>query len=274
VVPVAAAESAPAVPALPVEPAAAPVPNAPTAPAPASPDPPVPTPPPAPPAPAALPRPERAVPLPARALISLELTFESNNYKVWATQRWEMVDGRYRIRLDAEAKALFFTLGSIALESSGTVSAAGLRPERYVDERNKRRTVVEFAGNEKSAHIEEASGNRRSVALAGQAADIMSLTYDLAFDPEINIGAPFTLTNRDNVEEIRLVARRDEMLESEAGNLRTRFYEFRRPGGSGGIQVWIALDNGSLPAKIRILGRDGALTMLATRYDLNPPDGR
>lgn len=232
--------------------------------------PPVAEPPPPPPPPAPVPRPPRASPLPPRAVISLELTLESNNYKVWATQRWEQDGGRYRVHLSAEARALFFTLGSIVLESSGAITPDGLRPERYSDERNRRRTTVEFAANEKSAQVDEASGNRKTVLLAGQAADIMSLTYDLAFNPDINIGAPFTLANRENFDEIRLVARREEILSTEAGNLVTRFYDFRRPDGSGGIQVWLATERQWLPAKIRILGRDGALSMVATRYDLAP----
>jgi hypothetical protein len=252
-------------------PAPAPAPAA-SDPAPVKPadPPPVAEPPPPPPPPAPVPRPPRASPLPPRAIISLELTLESNNYKVWATQRWEQEGGRYRVHLSAEARALFFTLGSIVLESSGAITPEGLRPERYSDERNRRRTTVEFATNEKSAQVDEASGNRKTVLLAGQAADIMSLTYDLAFNPDINIGAPFTLANRENFDEIRLVARREEMLATEAGNLATRFYDFRRPDGSGGIQVWLATERQWLPAKIRILGRDGALSMVATRYELSP----
>lgn len=220
------------------------------------------------------PRSPRRSPLPPQATITLELTLESNNYKVWATQQWSMADGRYRIVLSAEARALFFTLGSIMLESRGVVSADGLRPERYIDERNKRRTTVSFSANEKSALVEEANGNRKTIALAGQAADIMSLTYDLAFNPDIDIGAPFTLSNRDSVDEIRLVAKSEEVLSGEAGNLTTRFYDFRRPDGSGGIQVWLAPERGWLPAKIRVLGRDGALTMLATKYELGGAHSR
>jgi len=220
------------------------------------------------------PRPPRRASLPPQATITLELTLESNNYKVWATQQWSMSDGRYRIVLSAEARALFFTLGSIMLESQGVVSADGLRPERYVDERNKRRTTVSFSANEKSALVEEANGNRKTIALAGQAADIMSLTYDLAFNPDINVGAPFTLSNRDAVDEIRLVAKSEEVLSGEAGNLTTRFYDFRRPDGSGGIQVWLAPERAWLPAKIRVLGRDGALTMVATKYEFGGADSR
>lgn len=198
------------------------------------------------------------------------MTLEANNFKVAAVQTWEERDGRYRVLLTAEARALFFTLGKLTMESSGVITADGLRPERYVDERNQRRTIVSFAANEKSAFVEEPNGNRKTVMLAGQAADVMSLTYDLAFNPDINIGTPFTLSNRDTAEEIRLVEKRDEVLTSEHLTLATRFYDFRRPSGTGGIQVWLAIERNWLPAKIRILGRDGAVTMLATKIEINP----
>ena len=229
----------------------------------------------APPVPdAAPPKTRRSAPLPPDARISFELTLESNNYKVWATQEWSMAGGAYRVVLSAEARALFFTLGSVMLESTGAVGADGLLPERYVDERNKKRTVVSFSADGKSASFVEANGNRKTLPLVGKTADIMSLTYDLAFNPDVNVGAPFTLVNRDNVEEIRLAATRDEVLVTEAGNVNTRFYDFRRPDGSGGMQVWLAVDRQWLPAKIRILGRDGALSMVATKYELAPANSR
>ena len=199
------------------------------------------------------------------------MTLESNNYKVWAVQTWEQKEGRYRVVLTAEAKALFFSLGKLTMESAGVITSDGLRPERYVDERNQRRTVVSFAANEKSAFIEEPNGNKKTVQLAGQAADVMSLTYDLAFNPDINVGAPFTLSNRDNVEEIRLVEKRDESLVVDTATLATKFFDFKRTNGGGGIQVWLAVEKQWLPAKIRILGRDGAVTMIATKFEINPP---
>ena len=235
---------------------------------PAAAPPPLPEPPPAPP------RPLKQSPYPARASIAFELTLEANNYKVWATQTWEAADGRYRIFLSAEAKALFFTLGALSMESQGVITGDGLRPERYVDERNKRRTVVSFSANEKSATVDEANGNRKTVALIGQAADVMSLTFDLGFNPDIAVGSVFTLSNRDNVEEIRLIERRDETLALETGALVTRFYDFRRPGGGGGMQVWLAVERQWLPAKIRILGRDGAVTMVATRFEIPAADAK
>ena len=224
------------------------------------------TPPPPPP-----PKTAKTSPFPERARIEFEMTLESNNYKVWAVQTWEQKEGRYRVVLTAEAKALFFSLGKLTMESAGVITSDGLRPERYVDERNQRRTVVSFAANEKSAFIEEPNGNKKTVQLAGQAADVMSLTYDLAFNPDINIGAPFTLSNRDNVEEIRLVEKRDESLVGDTATLATKFFDFKRTNGGGGIQVWLAVEKQWLPAKIRILGRDGAVTMIATKFEINPP---
>ena len=233
-------------------------------------EPPAPSPPPPPPPP----KTAKTSPFPERARIEFEMTLESNNYKVWAVQTWEQKDGRYRVVLTAEAKALFFSLGKLTMESAGVITSDGLRPERYVDERNQRRTVVSFAANEKSAFIEEPNGNKKTVQLAGQAADVMSLTYDLAFNPDINVGAPFTLSNRDNVEEIRLVEKRDESLVGDTATLATKFFDFKRTNGGGGIQVWLAVEKQWLPAKIRILGRDGAVTMIATKFEINPPSAQ
>jgi hypothetical protein len=108
--------------------------------------------------------------------------------------------------------------------------------------------------------------------MSGQAADLMSLTYDLAFNPDVPIGTVFTLANRDNLEEVRLVEKRDEVLATDSGNVNTRYYDFKRANGSGGAQVWLSLDRQWLPAKLRVIGRDGAISLNATRYDLNPPD--
>lgn len=198
------------------------------------------------------------------------MMLEANNYKVWAVQTWEGGGGKYRVVLSAEARALFFTLGKLTMESAGVITADGLRPERYVDERNQRRTTVSFAANEKSAFVEEPNGNKKTVQLAGKAADVMSLTYDLGFNADLAIGTPFTLSNRDTVEEIRLVEKRDESLVLEHFTLATRFFDLKRPNGSGGVQVWLAMDRNWLPARIRILGRDGAVTLTATRFELNP----
>jgi len=158
------------------------------------------------------------------------------------------------------------------MESAGAVTADGLRPERYVDERNKKRTVVAFSVNEKSAEIDESNGNHKTVALSGQAADVMSITYDLAFNPDVPVGTVFTLSNRDNMEELRLAETRNEVLSTDTTSLNTRYYDFRRANGSGGMQVWLAVDQGWLPAKLRIMGRDGAVSMIATKYDLNPAE--
>lgn len=225
------------------------------------------------PAPTPAPPPPKAAktsPFPERARIEFEMTFESNGYKVWAAQTWEGRDGKYRVVLNAEARALFFSIGKLTMESAGVITADGLRPERYIDERNQRRTTVTFAANEKTAQVDEPNGNKKTVQLAGQAADIMSLTYDLGFNPDLNIGTPFTLSNRDTVDEIRLVEKRDEVLVSDTMTLATRFYDLKRPNGTGGIQVWLAPEKNWLPAKIRILGRDGAVTLTATKFEINP----
>ena len=216
-------------------------------------------------------KPARTAPLPARARIQFEITLESNNFKMVANQDWEMRDGRYRVRLAGNLRILF-AVRTLTMASEGAVTAAGLRPELHVDERNNKRTVINFSTNEQSAQVSEANGNQKTVALSGQAADLMSLPYDLAFNPDVPIGTVFTLAIRDNFEELRLVEKRDEVLSTDTANINTRFYDFQRVNGGGGAQVWLSLDRQWLPVKLRVVGRDGPISLLATRYDLNPPD--
>jgi hypothetical protein len=225
----------------------------------------------APPIAAAPPKPSRTAPLPPRARIQYEIVLESNNVRVAATQDWQMKDGRYKVRL-AGGVRIVFVERTLSMDSEGAVTAEGLRPDRYIDERNGKKTIITFAPDEKSAQVDEANGNRKTVPMSGQAADLMSLTYDLAFNPDVPVGTVFTLANRDNLEEVRLVEKRDEVLATDSGNVNTRYYDFKRANGSGGAQVWLSLDRQWLPAKLRVMGRDGAISLNATRYDLNPPD--
>jgi hypothetical protein len=216
----------------------------------------------APPAPPAAPK---ASPLPARAHVEFDLAMEQKNFKAYAAQEWRMQDGRYSVSL--AGRVLFFR---VAFESTGVVTSAGLQPQRYSDERNGRVNAIDFASDPNNAQVSEASGNRKSVALAAPVADLMSLPYALAFNPEMPVGTVLMMANKENVEQVRLVDRHDEVLTTERFSANTRFFDFRRANGDGGVQVWLSLDQHLLPAKLRIAGRDGPVTFTATRYDFDP----
>jgi len=219
-----------------------------------------------PPAPAATaPSPPKASPLPARAHVEFDLAMEQKNFKAYAAQEWRMQDGRYSVSL--AGRVLFFR---VAFESSGVVTAAGLRPQRYSDDRNGRINAIDFVGDPNNAQVSEASGNHKSVALTAPVADLMSLPYALAFNPEMPVGTVLMMANKENVEQVRLVDRHDEVLTTDRFSANTRFFDFRRANGDGGVQVWLSLDQHLLPAKLRIAGRDGPVTFTATRYDFDP----
>jgi len=213
----------------------------------------------------AAPAPPKASPLPARAHVEFDLAMEQKNFKAYAAQEWRMQDGRYSVSL--AGRVLFFR---VAFESTGVVTSAGLQPQRYSDERNGRVNAIDFASDPNNAQVSEASGNRKSVALTSPVADLMSLPYALAFNPEMPVGTLLMMANKENVEQVRLVDRHDEVLTTERFSANTRFFDFRRADGVGGVQVWLSLDQHLLPAKLRIAGRDGPVTFTATRYDFDP----
>jgi hypothetical protein len=221
----------------------------------------------APPAPntqSAPPAAPKASPLPVRAHVEFDLVMEAKNFRAYAAQEWRMQDGRYSVGM--AGRVLFFRM---AFESSGAITGAGLKPERYSDDRNGRVNAIDFVSDPKNAQVSEASGNHKSVALAGPVADLMSLPYALALNPEMPVGTLLMMANKENVEQVRLVARRDEVLTTDRFTVNTRFFDFRRVEGEGGVQVWLAPEQHWLPAKLRIAGRDGPVTFTATRYEFD-----
>ncbi|MDB5805258.1 MAG: hypothetical protein JWN73_2580 [Betaproteobacteria bacterium] len=218
----------------------------------------------APQAPVAAPVPPKASPLPGRAHIEFDLLMEGKNFRAYVAQEWRMQDGRYSVSM--AGRVLFFR---VAFDSSGAVTGATLRPERYSDDRNGRVNAIDFASDPKNAQVSEASGNHKSVALAGPVADLMSLPYALALNPEMPVGTLLMMANKENVEQVRLVERRDEVLTTERFTVNTRFFDFRRAEGEGGVQVWLAPEQHWLPAKLRVAGRDGPVTFTATRYEFD-----
>jgi hypothetical protein len=203
----------------------------------------------------------RAEAFPARARIDFQIMREADNLTAYGTQTWQMQEGRYRVRLDA--RLMFF---SVAFESSGTLSGSTLAPDRYVDDRRGKVTQIEFAADRKSAQVNEANGNRKGIDLAGQAADLMSLPYALALNPDMPVGTVIMLANRDSIDPTRLMEKRDEVLLTERGPVNTRFYSFKQVEGNGNAQVWLAVDRQWLPAKLRVTGRDGPIAFIATGY--------
>jgi hypothetical protein len=220
--------------------------------------------PPAPPAPppAATPAPSTAT-FPTRARIDFQITRDADNLTAYGTQDWQLQDGRYRVRL--EARLLFF---SVAFESSGRQGKGGLTPERYVDDRRGRTTSVDFASDPRNAVVNEANGNRKTVAMASPGTDLMSLPYSLALNPDMPPGTVLMLANRDSVDAVRLLEVRDEALMTASGPINTRYYSFQYVDGKGNAQVWLAVDKQWLPAKLRVAGRDGPISFVATRYRL------
>ena len=206
----------------------------------------------------------RTAPFPTRARIDFQITRDADNLTAYGVQDWRLENGRYRIRLDA--RLMFF---SVAFESSGTQGDAGLRPEHYIDDRRGKVTSIDFSAERKNAQVNEANGNVKNIAMSGPAADLMSLPYDLALNPEMPVGTIIMLANRDSVDPARLTERREEVLMTERGPVNTRFYSFQYVQGSGSAQVWLALDKQWLPAKLRVSGRDGPISFMATGYKLD-----
>ncbi|HEY4372302.1 MAG TPA: DUF3108 domain-containing protein [Burkholderiales bacterium] len=227
--------------------------------------------PPVPPSPAPVPpAAAKPSPLPAHARIEFELNIEAKRFKATTVQEWRMQDGNYDVRMSGAA-LIFIKVFRVAFESRGTVAGGQLVPTRYSDDRDGHVNAIDFNTQAQSAQVHEASGNEKSIALTAPPADPMSLPYALALNPDMPVGTVLMAANKENIEPVHLVARRDEPLYTDHFAANTRFYDFRRADGVGGVQVWLSLDKHWLPVKLRISGRDGPVSFTATRYELDPP---
>src|SRR5687768_14086342 len=102
-----------------------------------------------------------------------------------ATYRWEREGDEYRIRGEAEAEG-FFTLfleGRIVQETRGTVGSAGLRPERFSEQRpNASEEGLTFDWDGRTVTFKRGTDSR-TTPLAENTVDWLSMIFQLAHVP-------------------------------------------------------------------------------------------
>src|SRR6185436_16720126 len=117
--------------------------------------------------------------------VSIDYRLTSSFADGHATYTWAREGDTYRITGEAEAEG-FFTLfleGRIVQESRGSVSAAGLKPDRFTERRPnaaEEGVAFDWAGGKVTF---EKGDERRSGALEGNTVDWLSMIFQLAHVP-------------------------------------------------------------------------------------------
>lgn len=206
--------------------------------------------------------------LPQRMRIRYRVDRGDSNFEIgYAEHDWQIEDGRYRLHSVVETTGLVWLFKALRLEmdSRGTLTAAGLRPESFAVVRDGHPTRENAAFDWERMTV--SVGGRAEQAVAPGAQDLLSFNYQLGFLPDLHSGSTLPIVTGKKYGIYRLEVLGDEQLELPVGSLRT--LHLRAPGENT-TELWLAYDYLLLPVKIRYLDAKGdSFVQVASQIQLN-----
>jgi hypothetical protein len=191
--------------------------------------------------------------LPAHLSVAYEL--HSGLLGAEATYQWDRDGDGYRITGEGEAVGLFqlFVDGPIRQESVGTITSAGLRPERFVEKKPGSDTEgLEFDWPRHTVTLERGT-HRKTAILADDTVDWLTMIFQLASVPPRGDGAAFPLRvyTQRKLYDFRLTVLGVEEIEIPLGKVRALHLRHVDPDDGKETDVWLGIDQHYLPVKMR-----------------------
>lgn len=190
--------------------------------------------------------------LPANVTIDYQLTSAFADGR--ATYHWDRQGDAYRIRAEAEAEG-FFTLfleGRIVQESHGTVTAAGLRPERFSERKpGGPPEGLEFDWPGRRITFDR-NGERKTTPLDDNTVDWLSMIFQLAHLPPRTQTFGLQVFTQRRMYRFQLNVLGVEEIEIPLGRVRALHLRHAAPDNPKEVvDVWLGLDQHYLPVKLR-----------------------
>lgn len=167
------------------------------------------------------------------------------------TLLWINEGGRYTITTVAAATgfASVFYSGRFVQTSRGRITAHGLQPEEFWEQRGNKRAQARFDYENRSILVESSKGPR-TIPLPEGTQDAQSLLFQMALTAPPPQDGQSTLFNGRKVRSYRYQVTGEETLETGLGALRT-LHLIRTPAaGEGRFEIWLAIDRHYLPVRI------------------------
>jgi hypothetical protein len=201
-----------------------------------------------------LPPPLPAPPWPAQGRVRYVVTYGDGGFVVGETvQEWRVADGRYTLRSVAEPKGLAALAGKKRTQAStGEVTAEGLRPQEFRDQREGR--DVESAAFDWAGGKVVFSGGRGEGRVAAGAQDLLSVFFQLAWlAPRRTVDV--AVVTGGKVGRSTFEALGEETLTLASGPIAA--LHLRARSSDDMTEIWLALKYGGLPIKVRHVDRKG-----------------
>jgi hypothetical protein len=191
--------------------------------------------------------------LPAK--LEIDYALKSSVADAHAVYRWSREGDSYSITGEGEADGFFslFWEGRMLQESRGTVTSAGLRPDRFLEKKpNFADEGLEFDWTKRKVTFERGD-NRNTSELTDNTVDWLSMIFQLAHVPpppgaetmQLRVFTQRKLYKFDlkvlGVEEIRI----------PLGTVRALHLRHVDPDDKQVVDVWLGIDQHYLPVKMR-----------------------
>ena len=189
--------------------------------------------------------------LPARIDMRFRLTYgiaSGEQTLVWVNEG----GSRYTAISVAEATGIagLFYRGRFVQTSRGRITAMGLQPEEFWDQRGERRSSAQFDRETGQVTLQPAKGPPRHFAYTGDVQDALSLFFQIALTaPPASDRLEFTVFNGKKLRTYRYEVRGATWLDTAVGRLRV-LHLARLADGDGRFEVWLAVDRHYLPVRI------------------------
>ncbi|MFA6061076.1 MAG: DUF3108 domain-containing protein [Gallionella sp.] len=203
-----------------------------------------------------------AHPLPKQAQLTF-IAYKGTSFQVGeARHRLDIKDdGSYTLQvgMNTTGIASLFKTFELNQQSSGTVSARGLHPDKFSENKltsgGKQTLTAEFDWQNKQLSF--SSGN--TVALPELTQDILSFLYQLSQLPLDEAVVTMHISNGKKLENYQLTVGVEEEIQTRLGKLHVLPLRKVHAPGEEGLEIWLGLEYRLLPVKIRQLDRSGEI---------------
>ncbi len=189
--------------------------------------------------------------LPANISITYALTSPLADAR--AVYNWSREGDNYTITGEAEAIGFFtlFVEGRLRQESRGTVTAEGLRPERFVERKpNATPEGLEF---DWAAHkvTFDRGDSRKTEELTGNTLDWLSMIFQMAHVPPTGESYDLRVFTQRRYYQFHLKVLGIEEIAIPLGTVRAMHLRHTDPEDRSEVDVWLGVDQHYLPVKLR-----------------------
>jgi hypothetical protein len=193
---------------------------------------------------------------PERTTLSYEL--KRNSLVIDVSETLEH-DGRtYAITSEGKGKGILALFGVLKRTSRGRITAQGLRPDEFRDERPGGWAVsAKFDWDARSV-TQEKNGKSETLKIPATAQDPLSLAYSFAFVPPK--GKEYEVTRADGrgLTPFRFTVVGNEKLATPAGEMQTLHIAKVLDGPEDkATDIWFAAERDFLPVRVLVVEKDG-----------------